>query len=624
MKRIYSIMFAAVAILAAASCQKEMAEETFVNGNGGDFSITASLDVERKTVLEDTQDGNKTYWAAGDKISVFNNEGKEVVFSTNISSNSLTAPFTNEAVFDAPDALFAIYPDRSDKTSELTSEGIITNLHIGTPQTAVAGSFDPIYAPLVGIQKQAGSNELAFSNVHSLVKFTIGGDKVPAKVTFTNEGQRSIAGLFYYNTVEGKVTQLDLNGDALGGLKYIDLVPETGKAFEIGKTYYIAFIGGGNLGTVKLSFDGTTVKTVSGDKIASADNNFFVNKIFDMGEVSFPEVIKTPSVTMNATEVLSKKSGTTSWLTSLKDGVANMDRNAAFDGTNVYIANVNTSTPQIFAIPIATTSEVSYVDVTGVEGGYFPISCIRTIKNGEEHMLIGSNMENRQGYNMKVYAWTSGINSAPVSLVDNWTIPTWGDRRFGDQFTVCGDWTNGELWFKDFVVGAIGSYKIGKGVLTSTLIGWGTLGGAYLGSVYKYSLSDANILVVPGSSAASLYNLNDQNETKLDKTYNYIGGLTPFTYNDKNFIAYVSLNGTEAKLVVIEDNEANLKTALNDGLVVFEKKINADDNTQTAQNSGMSCNVVTKNGKTYLFGHAQNIGFAVYEITGLEDYTAAN
>ena len=70
---------------------------------------------------------------------------------------------------------------------------------------------------------------------------------------------------------------------------------------------------------------------------------------------------------------------------------------------------------------------------------------------------------------------------------------------------------------------------------------------------------------------------------------------------------------------MIEDQE-NSFSALNDNLVVFEQDLNAPDNTQTIGNgTGMCCNVVTVDTKTYLFGHAQNIGFAVYEITGLTE-----
>ena len=87
MKKIYSFALAAVALFSAASCQKELVDNTIEN-QGGDFTVTAVASVESKTVLVD---GVKTYWTPGDKISVFNAEGKSVAFSTDITANAASA-----------------------------------------------------------------------------------------------------------------------------------------------------------------------------------------------------------------------------------------------------------------------------------------------------------------------------------------------------------------------------------------------------------------------------------------------------------------------------------------------------------------------------------------------------
>ena len=73
MKKIYSFAIAAVALFSAASCQKELVNAPMTEG--GDFTVTAIASAETKTVLVD---GVKTYWAPGDKISVFNAEGNAV------------------------------------------------------------------------------------------------------------------------------------------------------------------------------------------------------------------------------------------------------------------------------------------------------------------------------------------------------------------------------------------------------------------------------------------------------------------------------------------------------------------------------------------------------------------
>ena len=131
MKRIYSIMFAAVAILAAASCQKEMTNEPETTGEP--FSFTATIGDDTKTAL--ANDGKNVTWTAGDEVIVFDNLGKEVVFSTDITEPQATATFSADA-FEPNmtyDKIVAVYPERSGRTSTYDYETEeIFNLHIGT------------------------------------------------------------------------------------------------------------------------------------------------------------------------------------------------------------------------------------------------------------------------------------------------------------------------------------------------------------------------------------------------------------------------------------------------------------------------------------------------------------
>ena len=75
MKKIYSFAFAAVAILSAASCQEELANQPLLN-EGGDFTVTATS-VVTKTAL--AEDGFGVVWTPGDKISLINAEGNALV-----------------------------------------------------------------------------------------------------------------------------------------------------------------------------------------------------------------------------------------------------------------------------------------------------------------------------------------------------------------------------------------------------------------------------------------------------------------------------------------------------------------------------------------------------------------
>lgn len=606
MKKIYSFVFAAIAILSAASCQKESFTEDEVNA--APFSFVGSRDVETKTVLVD---GKSTYWTVGDKVSAFDNSGAAVSFVGTHTETTESALFYSPS-YNIPSnyEIHAIYPDRTG--SATMANGVISNLRIAGTQQAVAGSFDPAYGIAYAkgvVTDPTTPPTMEFSNIHSLVKFTVVGDTAPQTISLKSFAMRMCVGLYTYSTVDGTITPT-------AGAGEVTLTAPKG-GFKVGDTYYIALIPGATK-NLTIYMDGLVAFEAGADVVRTLEPN----KIYNLGELSVPVPEKTASVAMQATSVLSKKSNSTSsWLPSI--GVpANQDRNAAFDGTNVYIANVNTTTAEIKTIPVADPENVTSVNVEGVSGGHFPISCIRTIPNGAEHVLIASSMGGvSAGQPVNIYAWDNGVDAAPTVLCDKW--PAASSRRWGDQFTVCGTWENGELWFRSQQSATTAKYAIKNGVLQNPGLpdGWGNIASdqVYLGSVYRYNMSSAELLVVPGAVNAALYDFSG-NKTALARPYGYVGGFTPFEYGGKKFIAYIELPGLSAKsakLVVIEDTDGDFETALNDALVVFTADLAETGNTQVCSNSGMSCNVVTKDGKTYLFGHAQNLGIAVYEITGL-------
>ena len=269
MKRFYSFALAAVAIFSVASCQEELSDASFAGAQYGDFKVTAVISSETRTVLEN---GVKTYWTPGDRISMFNTEGKSVPFSTDITEKSVYADFTNDSEFNAPSELIAVYPFRVSDTDgspvQVLEENVISNFRIAGTQTAVAGSFDQAYTGAVGRQRSAGSNEIVFTNIHSLIKFTVGGTIAPTTVTLANNGMRMIAGLYHYNITTGEITQG-------GGATSITL----NGPFEVGETYYIAVIPGVVGNGVSLSFDGEVVKNTGETKTLEQ------NMIYNLGTV---------------------------------------------------------------------------------------------------------------------------------------------------------------------------------------------------------------------------------------------------------------------------------------------------------------------------------------------------
>lgn len=246
MKKIYSLILAAAAILSAASCQSKLEDES-VDNNGGKFTIIASA-ADTKTTL--AEDGLNILWKPGDKITVFDAAGQPVVFTTNITEPAAKAEFSAES-FNAPRSLVAVYNPTRNATLENDK---IYPLRVGGDQTPYAGTFDPNAAVAIGTSKRGSSNEIAFKNIHSLVKFTV-GEQVPSKVKLVNNGGAILVGLMYWNTA---TSAIEHSG---AGESSITL---SGK-FEKGKTYYIAVTPNEAKGGLSLYFDDVLVKNTGKD-----------------------------------------------------------------------------------------------------------------------------------------------------------------------------------------------------------------------------------------------------------------------------------------------------------------------------------------------------------------------
>ena len=330
-----------------------------------------------------------------------------------------------------------------------------------------------------------------------------------------------------------------------------------------------------------------------------------------------------------ATLLWKKASGANSdpwWTGMIADGVANMDRNAATDGEYAYVAKAGAEVADIYAIEIANPANVKKVNMTGVEGGYFPTACVRTMYNPTtgKYVLIASAMGMNAGEIVAIYAWENGIDAAPTVLCNNWTIPSWAPRRFGDFFTVCGDWTKGELWFRSQSSCTVARYSIVNGVLQNpgSPDGFGNIASdvVAMGSLYRYSMTDAYGLVVT-PEVAKYVGLNDGAEVALSLaeglTYNKCYGFTPFVHKGKNYIAYTRMEtAAKGKLVIIADNTANFKEALEANEVVYESYLHDTDITLScwSGNTMASCSVCVLADKTIIVAQQQNVGISAFQL----------
>lgn len=291
MKKIYSFLFAATALFAAASCQKEFAPEV-ETPKFEKITFTASTEAETKTALH--ENGKSTTWLEDDQISVFdankgdNNRCFEIDAITN-ESKTATFSYEGEFVMDKTQedpTVVALYPYQENAYCDFFyyDRNYITGLNFPAEQTAVEGGFDPKAGFALGLGTM-GTMELGFQNLYSLLKFTVTTANVK-EVTVTFGGENA------YVAGDAKI-QMTLNTEKIGGsepvfespvLSIVDngsnavtLSCEAG--FVVGETYYIAVAPTSYIG-LSVALDGEVVKE------ASKENTLEANKIYNLGALT--------------------------------------------------------------------------------------------------------------------------------------------------------------------------------------------------------------------------------------------------------------------------------------------------------------------------------------------------
>ena len=318
----------------------------------------------------------------------------------------------------------------------------------------------------------------------------------------------------------------------------------------------------------------------------------------------------------------------------------NLDRTAAMDEDYVYVAKAGAGQKGVWAIPLdGDLSKVKEVNMTGVEdAGTFSTSCVRTIYNPAtgKHILLLSNMSMTGGEHLYLYAYENGIDAAPTKLLSEYTLPTWAERRFGDFFTVVGDWSKGCVWFRTNTSGAstTARFNIENGQLKSQTpdgfnYGYGASQGK--GSFYMYDMTDKfGLLVTP--DIAMFYDLNSTegqawNAPATTENMSKMFGVTPFEFKGRKFIAFTKMkNAARAWVKVIEDkgSAADFKASLEEDKVVYQAAIqiaeegaseNVMPNPTWTDQTSANCAVVVKDDAAYIMGHLHNVGVSVFKLT---------
>ena len=285
MKKI--LFWGAAALLAAVSCNKELENTTPVLPEGDRVSFVATVDgAETKTVMGDIDNNTvASYWNGNERIWVLDprvedevlNEGWKKAFK-GTASKAKTITFTEE---DAKTSLegdyyYAVYPagDASDNATWSGQGDAMNNVRLNSVQTPVEGSYDAQNHIAVAYAK-AGDNNLAFKNVVSFVKVTVGNDNVSYVCVYNNDVNNAMSGVFSvsYNAGDLEVSNRTKDNN------YAKIEGTINK----GSTYYIAVLPGTYEGfTLEYFIDGYKYSKTLKDPITINRN-----KVINLGEVSF-------------------------------------------------------------------------------------------------------------------------------------------------------------------------------------------------------------------------------------------------------------------------------------------------------------------------------------------------
>ena len=191
-------MVAAVAIFAAASCNKELPQ-----GNelpvGETVVYTASVDgADTKAVLN--EDTKKSEWVAGDAITVHDGE-KGWTFVAD--KDGQHADFSNSEGFGDYRPVIAFYPAGGDYTANIPAK--TARGYIPTWQQAQVGTY---HGPAALAVAYSEDNTFAFKNAHALLKFTVKANNVTHLIFHGNDGE-AITGNVYVTLGEDGVKSVE-------------------------------------------------------------------------------------------------------------------------------------------------------------------------------------------------------------------------------------------------------------------------------------------------------------------------------------------------------------------------------------------------------------------------------
>lgn len=206
MKKIMKFAAVAVAIVAAASCAKEIENPSVekVEIPAGYVQKTFTFNLAEATKADFDVEAKKVVWAAGDKVAVFDGTSKCEFTVVEGTINGGSADFTGMVAEGATD-LYVSYPFAS---ADKVQDGLVFN-EIPLVQTVAEGAcVDPAALVLAG--KVDAEGNAALKNVVALIKFQVAEPAV--SVSFRATGANLLSGPAAADPATGKINNSVTNG----------------------------------------------------------------------------------------------------------------------------------------------------------------------------------------------------------------------------------------------------------------------------------------------------------------------------------------------------------------------------------------------------------------------------
>ena len=232
MKRIYTIIMAGAAVL-AASCAKENVRSGKEGGKTVeyvDLQLSSLLEgqTSQSTKTSVNPDNGSVSWSEGNQISVFDN-------SATAESHNNCFTFEGESKFsgkvpeDATE-FYALYPYSENASF---SDGAISTT-LPAEQIAAAGTFADNVAVMAA---KVDGNAIKFKNICSHIGFTIAEGITDVKsITLMGNGSEALCGTFSVTFTDGEPAVTVSNPET-----YVRLYNEDGSALAAG-TYYFTIL----------------------------------------------------------------------------------------------------------------------------------------------------------------------------------------------------------------------------------------------------------------------------------------------------------------------------------------------------------------------------------------------